>query len=62
MWLSNPFIVILVIMAAISLSVAAYMDGADMPPRKYNFWQVFWGTALHFVLIFLAINWALTHS
>ena len=60
-WLSNPYMVILVVMAVISLSVAAYMDGADMPPRKYNFMQTALGLAFHFVLIFLAIQWAVTH-
>ena len=61
MFYTNPFLLILLVMAFISLSYALYMDGADMPPRKYNFWQVFWGTAFHFALIFFAIQWALTH-
>lgn len=59
--LSNPFIAIQVVLMFISLSWAYYMDGADMPQRKYNFKQTAIGMAVSLVLLMGAVNWAATH-
>ena len=58
---SNPFLVIQLIFMFSALGWAYYMDGADMPERKYNFMQTFWSVAINFTLIMLAINWAVNH-
>lgn len=58
---SNPFVVIQVIFMVIALAWANYMDGADQPPRKYNFMQTFWSVAINFALLYGAVMWAATH-
>lgn len=58
---SNPFFTILVMLMAISLIYANYMDGAVMPERKYNFNHTLISVLINFALLYGAVMWATTH-
>jgi len=58
---SNPYFVILIVLMGITLIHVNYMDGAQMPPRKYSFTQTLVGIIFNFVLIYCAVAWATAH-
>lgn len=61
MILSNPFFLIQVIFMVGALAWANYMDGAEMPPRRYNFTQTFVSVVINFFLLYGAVLWAHAH-
>ena len=58
---SNPFVLIQAIFMMLALIWANYMDGAEMPPRKYSFMQTVWSVAINFALLMAAVSWAANH-
>lgn len=61
MMLSNPFVLIIVVMGLISLVVSYFNDGYEMPTRHYNSTHTTIAILVQWALLYGAITWALSH-